>query len=261
MEKEDQKGAAPTTCHADPEVAAADLDSSAGIDTNLAKADKPSAEKRSLAVKKEPVNKNKKEAQTLPLQASDENISQNVLTSKEPTPRLIHSSLLRIPMQIRYVVYGGVSSALFMVLYNVAVDKLGYLYVPSTIYAVTYTVFIPIQHALASCMVFGWPDRYFVSLSSNVPIGLTAIALGSYLTAYLDKIDFDESADNMVRRLGVATGASWSSSETPTTKVPNKEGNGEFYTSLVVLIVTSFWSWLGAVLVNSPTEASEKKQL
>ena len=62
-------------------------------------------------------------------------------------------------MQIRYTVYGALSSALFMVLYNAAVPRLSHLYVPSTIYAGTYLVFIPIQHAMAGIqsMVFAWP--------------------------------------------------------------------------------------------------------
>ena len=160
-------------------------------------------------------------------------------------------------MQVRFLLYGAISNALFLLMYNVAVAYLGYLYVPSTIYAIAYVVFLPIQHAMASCMVFGWPQRYFPSLTSNVPIGLTAMALGSYLTAYLDGVDFDESAEDLVRHLrAVSTDA-----VVPTTPSSNKESsNGEFYSSFVVLIVTSFWSFILTVIVNSPTETSDKKQ-
>jgi hypothetical protein len=162
-------------------------------------------------------------------------------------------------MQVRYLVYGTLSNALFLLMYNWAVTYFGYLYVPSTIYAATYLVFIPIQHAMASCMVFGWPQRYIPSLTSNIPIGLTAIALGSYLTAYLDRVDFDDSAEDLVRQLRVVTA---DGAAAPTKASVNKEStNGEFYSSLVVLIVTSFWSFILAVIVNSPTETSAKKEL
>jgi hypothetical protein len=164
-------------------------------------------------------------------------------------------------MQVRYLVYGTLSNALFLLFYNWAVTYFGYLYVNSTIYAGTYLVFIPIQHAMASCMVFGWPQRYLPSLTSNVPIGLTAIALGSYLTAFLDRKDFDETAEQFVRQLRVV--AANDATPAPTkSSINNEEStNGEFYTSLVVLIVTSFWSFILAVIVNSPAETSEKKQL
>lgn len=155
-------------------------------------------------------------------------------------------------MQIRYSVYGVLSSALFVLLYNSAVTRLSHLYVPSTIYAATYLMFIPIQHAMAACMVFGWPDRYLQSLTANTPIGLTAIALGSYLTAYLDRVDFNQSVEEFLRSLGLLS---------PTTADNKNAENNEFYTSFVVLVVTSLWSFILSVLVNSPSEATEKKEL
>ena len=142
-----------------------------------------------------------------------------------------------------------------MVIYNIAVEKYGHLYVPSTIYAVAYLIFIPIQHAMASCMVFGWPDRYFPSLTSNVPVGLSAIALGSYLTAYLDHRKFNEAVENMVQARGW-----WKVA--PTSNVSSKgDSKNEFYTSLFVLVVTSIWSFLLSVFVNAPAETPDKKEL
>ena len=145
-------------------------------------------------------------------------------------------------MQVRYAVYGVLSSVLFLYLYNFALERSNY--VPSTIYAATYLAFIPIQHAMAACMVFGWPKRYFPSLASNVPIGLTAIALGSFLTAELDKRKFDEYMEDIVRSMGF------------TRTTPD-----EFYTSSFVLIVTSFWSFLLSVFVNAPEQTPDKKEL
>lgn len=155
-------------------------------------------------------------------------------------------------MQVRYTVYGGLSSALFMILYNAAVTRVGHLYVPSTIYAATYLIFIPMQHAMAACMVFGWPDRYLPSLTSNVPIGLTAIALGSYLTAYLDRINFDQSVEDMLSSMGFLH---------PSTADNTHAENNEFYTSFLVLVVTSLWSFILSVLVNTPSETPDKKEL
>ena len=162
------------------------------------------------------------------------------------------SFLLKIPMQVRYSIYGVLSSALFVLLYNAAVARLQLRFVPSTIYAATYLVFIPIQHAMAACMVFGWPDRYLPSLTSNVPIGLTAIALGSYLTAYLDRIDFNESVEDFLRSMGILR---------PPTADNKPAEHNEFYTSFLVLVVTSLWSFILSVLVNAPSETPDKKEL
>lgn len=152
-------------------------------------------------------------------------------------------------MQVRFGLYGTLSSVLFLKMYNVSVYYLEYKYVPSTIYAGVYLIFIPMQHAMAALIVFGWPERYIPSLMSNVPIGLTAIALGAYLTAYLDQIGFNESVEDMVRSYNLMK---W---------IPEAASNGEFYSSMFVLAVTSFWTFVLTVLVNSPTETSEKKLL
>jgi len=187
--------------------------------------------------------------------ATSESSNENKAAATAPNIRLIHPFLLRVPMQIRYTVYGALSSALFMVMYNEAVEQLGNIYVPSTLYAATYLVFIPIQHAMASTMVFGWPDRYLPSLTSNVPIGLTAIALGAWLTAYLDQVDFDESVESLLVNMGLTK------LPTPNDNKPPEENSSEFYTSFFVLVVTSIWSFLLSVLVNTPGETPDKKEL
>jgi hypothetical protein len=270
----DPEAASDTTCHSEPPET-----------LQATQQDKPKKKDASVQA-----------LQTLPLEAPHTD-THSPAAVKIPTPRLIHPyvrnlslafsmclcaccrapssrkpdfpflsaftrlirSLLRVSMKVRYLAYGSLSNVLFLLMYNWAVTNFGDVYVPSTIYAIIYLVFIPIQHAMASCMVFGWPQRYFASLTANVPIGLTAIALGSYLTAFLDRVDFDDSAQDVVRQLRVAAAdGAVAQSKTTTNKEPS---NGEFYSSLVVLIVTSFWSFILAVIVNANPETSEKKQL
>eukprot|EP00980_Cylindrotheca_fusiformis_P011887 scaffold2830_cov131-Cylindrotheca_fusiformis.AAC.8 len=117
-----------------------------------------------------------------------------------------------------------------MVAYNAAVVQFNAIATASTIYSITYLLFIPISHALLSILVFGWPERYIPSLLSNTPVGLTAIILGAVLTEYLDENNFNALAVDTIARnwkyLGYET-------------EPSKEGEqGEFYSSLVVLFVT-----------------------
>ena len=140
-----------------------------------------------------------------------------------------------------------------MVVYNIAVVHFENVATPSTIYSIVYFFFIPIGHAFISLLVFGWPDRYLPSLISNFPIGLTAIALGAALTAYLDKINFNERMAEIVNQ-------NWTRLGYPSepAKVDEK---GEFYSSLFVLLVTGIWTYVLSVVINSPTEPTDKKEL
>jgi hypothetical protein len=52
-------------------------------------------------------------------------------------------------------------------------------YSASTIYAVFHLSYIPVGHALQCLLVFGWPNDYVLSLMSNAPIGLAAMAIGT----------------------------------------------------------------------------------
>jgi len=106
---------------------------------------------------------------------------------------------------------------------------------------------------MAAGLVFGWPDRYLPSLTSNIPIGLTSIALGSYLTAWLDHMKFNEYMENIINALGLFEDSKDNSKD-------DSKGSDEFYSSLFVLVLTSFWSFLLSVFVNAPAEASDKKE-
>ena len=155
-------------------------------------------------------------------------------------------------MHIRFGLNGFLSNVGFMVAYNISVVQFDGMAPPSTIYAIVYLIFIPIGHAMISLLVFGWPERYLPSLMSNAPIGLTAIAIGAMLTAYLDQIGFNKQVVDMLAQ-------GWSAIGYETAPKPEDE-KGEFYSSLLVLLITGVWTFILSVFINSPSEISEKKE-
>mmetsp|Transcript_16507 Transcript_16507/g.45486 ORF Transcript_16507/g.45486 Transcript_16507/m.45486 type:complete len:253 (-) Transcript_16507:2060-2818(-) len=183
-----------------------------------------------------------------------------------PKPRLLHPVLHSMPLHCRFGLNGFLSNVLFMIAYNEAVVKFEDMASSSTIYATVYLIFIPISHAFISLLVFGWPERYVRSLMSNAPVGLTAIVLGAALTAYLDKIEFNEWVAEAVTEYWLLLGykadtTGMTASITPTVKDEASRGGGEFYSSLFVLIVTGIWTFVLSVIVNAPPESLEKKEL
>jgi len=93
--------------------------------------------------------------------------------------------------------------------------------------------------------VFGWPSPYLPNLLSNAPIGLSATVIGTISTALLDKISFNQKIDSLVSR--------WTSSA----KSP-EEDSGEFYSSVIVMIITGAWCFILSNLVNKPSEKKVK---
>lgn len=173
--------------------------------------------------------------------------------SKGEKPKLLHPILHQIPLEIRFGIQGVLSNAIFMILYNGAIELFHGKFEAATIYAVIYFFYIPIGHFLSSVLVFGWPKAYVSNLLSNYPVGLTAIVLGSACTAYLDKIDFNEKAERFVKNI---VGRSNDSTE--------EDSDGEFYSSLVVLAITGVYSYLASSYVNkqpSNTGSTAKKEL
>ena len=191
------------------------------------------------------------------------------------------SILHKIPMHIRFGFNGFLSNVIFMVGYNSAIANFESMANPSTIYSVVYLIFIPVSHACISLLVFGWPDRYIPSLMSNFPIGITAIALGAALTAYLDKVEFDERVVELLKQdwssyFSSSSGSDASNGGISSSAAPlnernlaasasldgsDKDGIGEFYSSLLVLFVTGIWTFILSVFVNSPAEPTDKKEL
>lgn len=174
---------------------------------------------------------------------------EKALTSPPP---LIPSSLLKIPMQARFILAGTLSNIVFVSMYNSAMPWLHHQMAASTIYAIVYFVFIPISHALNAMVVFGWPKDYGTSLLSNFPIGLSAILIGSFCTAYLDKTNFEAWADDFVRNVIL---------NKPRVETDDVQELGEFYSSLVVMVITGIWSYVISVMVNTPTKEPHKKEL
>jgi hypothetical protein len=168
--------------------------------------------------------------------------------------RLLHPILNKVPLQFRFGFNGLLSNVLFMVVYNASVVRFSHRYRASTIYSVVYLLFIPVSHVLVSLLVFGWPTRYLPSLMSNFPIGLTALALGSLLTAYLDSVDFNYRIEEYIRD-------NYSFSKMPARPDEKKQEEDEFYSSILVLAVTSVWTYVLSVYINAPSTTSEKKEL
>jgi hypothetical protein len=171
-------------------------------------------------------------------------------TAAQLEQRLLHRVLHNVPMQFRFGCNGILSNVLFMVAYNFAVANFEKV-AASTVYLVLYFIFIPIGHAMASVLVFGWPEKYASSLLSNFPIGLTAMAIGGALTAYLDRIDFNEIIEEWIRD-------NFTFSHMPPRNADEKT---EFYSSVIVLVVTSVWTYVLSVYINTPRAKSEKKEL
>ena len=155
--------------------------------------------------------------------------------------------LNKISVTTRFAFNGLLSNVLFMLAYNWSIENIPEV-APPTMYSIVYLIFIPIGHAMVSLFVFGWPEHYCPSLMSNFPIGLTAIGIGGGLTAWLDSIDFNEMVAEYVR------------SNFTFSNMPAGE-EGEFYSSIVVLVVTSLWTYVLSIYVNSPPEKSDKKEL
>ena len=83
------------------------------------------------------------------------------------------------------------------------------------------------------------------NLLSNAPIGLSAMAVGTVLTGFLSNIDFDAKLESF---LGIDTLGE------------KEEDEGEFYASLVVMVVTGVWTYLLCMYVNSSGEEKSPKK-
>jgi hypothetical protein len=143
----------------------------------------------------------------------------------------------------------------FMIAYNYAAIMLEHRIAVSTIYSIVYFIFIPLGHAFVSLLVFGWPERYLASLMSNFPIGLTAIVIGGALTGYLDSIHFSDVVDEFIRDNFIF------SKMPPRVNADGINEESQFWSSLVVLFVTSLWTYVLSIYINTiPTKSDKKEQ-
>ncbi|GKY93236.1 hypothetical protein MPSEU_000291300 [Mayamaea pseudoterrestris] len=165
---------------------------------------------------------------------------------------LLHPILRKIPLQFRFGFVGFLSNIFFMIVYNLAVFYFEQQFTPSTIYSIVYFLYIPIGHLMLSLLVFGWPEKYIQSLASNYPIGLTAMAIGSALTAYCDYKDFNNRIEEYIRD-------NFTFSHMPSRR--DEAPSSEFYTSILVLVVTSVWTYVLSVYINASSTKSDKNKL
>merc|ERR1711865_788516 len=120
--------------------------------------------------------------------------------------------------------------------YNTAVDN---SYVASVltvtqIYAVCYSIFIPINHAIVSLLVFGWPPQY-----------VSAMLLGTILIGYFETIQLEQQIDQFLVRSGIVTVA---------------DEPRELYCSILVMIITGIWSYLLAQYANNTDKKKTNKK-
>ena len=160
---------------------------------------------------------------------------------------LLHPSLQAIPQSIRFSIAGGISNLIFIAGYNTAVDN---SYVASVltitqIYAVCYSIFIPINHAIVSLLVFGWPTQYVPSLATNIPQSVSAMLLGTILIGYFETIQLEQQIDQFLVRSGIVTVA---------------DEPRELYCSILVMIITGIWSYLLAQYANNTEKKKTNKK-
>uniref|UniRef100_A0A6U4E444 Uncharacterized protein n=1 Tax=Minutocellus polymorphus TaxID=265543 RepID=A0A6U4E444_9STRA len=171
-------------------------------------------------------------------------------TEEPPKTRLLHESLNKIPQGPRFGISGALCNVIFIAGFNACVEAFESPDMPaSRIYSLFYCAYIPVGHAINSLLVFGWPEKYLPSLMSNAPIGLTAMMLGTILTGYFDRINFEHIADQFL-----INNFYWAGFTEPE---PDEE-RSEFYSSIMVMIITGVWSYLLSMWVNA---APAKKKL
>eukprot|EP00549_Striatella_unipunctata_P026258 CAMPEP_0118701950 /NCGR_PEP_ID=MMETSP0800-20121206/17578_1 /TAXON_ID=210618 ORGANISM="Striatella unipunctata, Strain CCMP2910" /NCGR_SAMPLE_ID=MMETSP0800 /ASSEMBLY_ACC=CAM_ASM_000638 /LENGTH=99 /DNA_ID=CAMNT_0006603013 /DNA_START=168 /DNA_END=467 /DNA_ORIENTATION=- len=95
-------------------------------------------------------------------------------------------------------------------------------------------------------IVFGWPDNYVASLTSNLPVGLTSLALGAFTTSTLDTLKFDFHVNSYLGYI--------------VEKIEDAEEEGGFWVSIAVMAITGVFSYVALNLVNKKEDADEKKK-
>lgn len=127
---------------------------------------------------------------------------------------------------------------------------------PSSIYAIYYALYIPVGHFQTCIFVFGWPENYIKSLMSVVPIGLSAMVLGTVTTTILEKVDFDVKCDTFLETFVYSLVYGENSRKL---SVDDEEAS-TLYSSVFVMVATGLWTFaLTSIVMSKPKEATEKK--
>ncbi len=164
--------------------------------------------------------------------------------------RILHS----IPKGIRFLLCGGASNVIFLLGLNFVTSLFHHQYTSTAIYSAFSLLYIPVGHALSCALVFGWPKPYLPSLISTSPIGLSCTAIGTLLTGFLDKVQFDRAITRYLELLPFL----W-----PLKKSDELDDHDEskVYSSIVVLIVTGIFAYYASDFLMSPkADASAKKK-
>ena len=150
-----------------------------------------------------------------------------------------------IPQDLRFVITGAINTVGLILTLWIATVSFKHLYSASTIYTYVNLLYIPVGHAMSSLIVFGWPRQYVKNLLLNAPIGLTATALGSYITGYLEIIAFDTLCYEFLEDWNI---------------LENSGEGGSLFSSVLVMIITGIWGYLLSNFVNSgpKTKAGDK---
>mmetsp|Transcript_7865 Transcript_7865/g.17128 ORF Transcript_7865/g.17128 Transcript_7865/m.17128 type:complete len:185 (+) Transcript_7865:83-637(+) len=166
----------------------------------------------------------------------------------EQRRRLFHPSLAHIPMALRFVLSGVTGNVFFMAFYNYSYAAFQSVASASRIFAVVQFLCIVVNHFLNVGIVFGWPDNYLASLSSNMPVGLASLALGAFTMDRLEQADFDGRIN------------SWSGEKSADVQDEEEEKKGGFYASIVVMIVTGVFNYVALNIVNAPSKDKKAKE-
>ena len=177
------------------------------------------------------------------------NNNKNTMT----TSKLIHPSLEQLPQVVRFVMSGVIGNMFFMFAYNHAYKLFQSQFDAFIIFSVVQFFCIILNHFLNVSLVFGYPDNYWASLLSNMPVGLSSLALGAGTTSYLENSGFDDSMQ------------SWFLNLTSKENSDSNDGDGgSFWTSIAVICITGIFNYVVLNIVNKPSskkKVDEKKEL
>ncbi len=161
-----------------------------------------------------------------------------------------------IPKSIRFLLCGGFSNIIFLLGLNFLTSLFQHQYAPSAIYSAFSLLYIPVGHALSCALVFGWPKPYLPSLIGTSPIGLSCAAIGTLLTGFLEKMQFDRVVKSYLELLPFLMTMKKSD------ELDDQE-ESKTYSSLAVLIITGIFAYFASDYLmgsNNDTSVEKKKE-
>ena len=78
----------------------------------------------------------------------------------------------------------------------------------------------------------------------NAPIGLSSTFIGTVCTGALDKMKFDAKVNGLLNGIFMSESS-------------NTDGDGQFFTSILVMIITGIWSFVLSMIVNAPKKENK----